>query len=714
MEIDYPAVFEPFFKTPKRYNVGEGGRGRGASWTIARKLITEAAGSKQRVLCTREYQSSIRDSVHRVLVDQIDALKLNQCFVVQRDSITSVAGSEFIFKGLHNNVQEVKSIEGVTRVWVEEAEKVSTNSWEILIPTIRTEGSQFYISYNPDDENGATYQRFHLKPPPDSNVIFSTYADNPWFPKVLRQEMEYCKSVDYEAYEHIWLGKCKTYAEALILRGKFTVEAFETPSDGVQFMFGADFGFSSDPSCLVRMFIRDNTLYIDHEAYGHGVEIDELEKFFEAVPGSRKWRIKADSARPDTISYLRRRGFNIVGAEKGKGSVEDGIQFLRGFKQIIIHPRCTGTKGDFENYKWKRDKITGLILPVPAEGFDHAPDACLKGDTMILTEQGDKAIKDVKIGDKVMTRVGFKPVLWSGISRKNAEMLKIETESGKVVFCTPDHKIFTSAGFIRADAVRYGHELLTVSEEPCKSAKRSFLEVTPTGDTHSQTSGLKKCTSGEAEDLAFTEQYGKQKTDQRLKGTKSITRTGMPSTTISRTLSASKQESTTDGMGQPRKAKRHQGEASTKCDTLPRSGTEAKRGASGTANTLSKLQRQDPYINGNANSAIKLTPSGRGLDLGFARMDVNQNGVGGTESTTLSPTAPYAEKSSSSTNSRRSRLVADRVLTVSVLAEKEAEVFDLTVKDKPEFFANGILVHNCRYALEDYTKQKVSIFQALG
>jgi len=185
--------------------------------------------------------------------------------------------------------------------------------------------------------------------------------------------MEYDKRVDYEKYEHVWLGKVKKYAQALIFRN-VRVEEFETPADA-QFFFGADFGFSNDPAVLGRMFIQDKTLFIDYEAYGVGVEIDELERFYDAVPESRKWQIIADSERPDTISHLKRRGFRIVGAAKGKGSVEDGIAFLRGFEAIVIHPRCRGAVDNFQNYKWKQDRITGEILPVPKEGSDHWPDA---------------------------------------------------------------------------------------------------------------------------------------------------------------------------------------------------------------------------------------------------------------------------------------------------------------------------------------------------
>jgi len=392
MRIEYPAVFNPFFQTPKRYNVAEGGRGRGASWTIARKFVTEGAITKNRYLCTRELQKSIKDSVHRLLVDQINVLGLQSRFVVYKDAIYSASGSEYIFKGLRHAISEIKSIEGITRCWVEEAEKVSEDSWMTLIPTIRREDSQFYISYNPEEEKNATYQRFSVRPPPDSNIIRSTYEDNPWFPEVLRREMEYDKSVDFEKYEHVWLGKLKKYADSLVLRGKFVIEDFETP-ESARFFHGSDFGYSAAPTTIVRCWMGKGTkggliLYVDRDAGGVGIEINQTPRLYRSVmtvPGN--WQIIGDSARPETISYLRQPqrddvdgnlypGFNIIGAEKGAGSVEDGIQFLRSFEKIVIHAtNAKGTAKDAQNYRWKVDRITGQILPIPVDASNDYIDA---------------------------------------------------------------------------------------------------------------------------------------------------------------------------------------------------------------------------------------------------------------------------------------------------------------------------------------------------
>ena len=375
LELQIPHKFEPIVASPRRYNVTHGGRGSAKSQTVARLFISEGAFERHLYLCTREMQNSIKDSVHRLLVDIIYELKLQDRFVITKDSIRSCVGSEFIFKGLHHNINEIKSTEGVDRCWVEEAERVSQESWDILVPTIRKEGSRFYITFNPESEHSATYTKFIKTFPPDSHVIEMNFCDNPWFPKVLRDEMEYDKRVDFEKYEHVWMGKPRRYAQNLIFKGKFRVEAFDTPED-VEFKFGADWGFSNDPSCLIRMFIRDRKLYIDYEAYQVGVEIEELPRFFEQVPGSREWLILADNARPETISFMAGKGFSIRGVEKGKGSVDDGIEFLRSFEEIIIHARCPNTYRDFDNYRWRVDRITGQVLPKPEDGSDHSPDAC--------------------------------------------------------------------------------------------------------------------------------------------------------------------------------------------------------------------------------------------------------------------------------------------------------------------------------------------------
>lgn len=395
---DFPSKLVPILNRSARYKVAWGGRGSAKSWSFARAAILKTAWSSKRVLCTREIQNSIRESVYQLLIDQITLMQLGHRFEIYSDSIYSKSGAEMLFKGMQD-IDQVKSIEAIDIAWMEEANKASKKTWEIFPPSIRKEASEIWVGFNPEDEDDPTYVKFlgPAGPPPDSLVINVNWWDNPWFPEVLRGEMEHMRATDYDLYLHVWEGKCRKHSHALVFKGKFRVSEFETP-ENAQFYFGEDFGFSEDPTCLIRCFIAGREhdsrcptgcrsqhlrLFIDWEAYGRGVELSDLHRFNASVPLSVKWPIRADSARPDTISFLKRPskdtppvpGYNMISAEKGKNSVEDGVQFLRSFEEIVIHPRCKGTIHDFSNYKWKVDKVTGEVLPILVDKDNHAPDA---------------------------------------------------------------------------------------------------------------------------------------------------------------------------------------------------------------------------------------------------------------------------------------------------------------------------------------------------
>lgn len=378
--LSFAPKFKPLFK-PMRYKTFHGGRGGAKSWAVARALVIMAASKRLRILCTREVQNSIKDSVHKLLKDQIEILGLNPWFKVTDEKIVTSSGSEFLFKGLRFDPLGIKSTEGVDICWVEEAQSVSSESWSILIPTIRKEDSEIWVTFNPGEEADPTYQRFIINPPDDSITVEVNYYDNPYLPETLRKEMEYCKRVDYEAYEHIWLGKPKTISDSVIFHRRYKVEAF--PDDLWQqadrLFFGADFGFANDPSTLIRMFMLGTRLYIEYEAYGIGVELDEMPQFYDSIPDVRKWPIKGDNSRPETISYVGRQGFSIDAAAKWSGSVEDGVTYLKGFEEIIIHERCKHTADEFRHYSYKVDKKTGDILPIIVDKFNHCIDAIRYG-----------------------------------------------------------------------------------------------------------------------------------------------------------------------------------------------------------------------------------------------------------------------------------------------------------------------------------------------
>jgi len=206
--LEFPEKLQCLFE-PARYKVAHGGRGSAKSWSFARALLALGAQRKLRILCTREVQKSIKDSVHKLLSDQIEAIGLGWFYQIQNNEIRGANGTEFLFAGLADHtVESIKSYEGVDVVWVEEAHKVSKRSWDILIPTIRKEGSEIWISLNPELETDETYSRFVSDPPANAVVVQINYSDNPWFPAVLEQERVDCLRRDPKGYPQIWEGKC--------------------------------------------------------------------------------------------------------------------------------------------------------------------------------------------------------------------------------------------------------------------------------------------------------------------------------------------------------------------------------------------------------------------------------------------------------------------------------------------------------------------------
>lgn len=216
--IQFPDKLRALF-TPKRYKILYGGRGAAKSWGIARALLLQGAESPLRILCAREVQKTIADSVHRLLVDQIEALGLGWFYSVTENAIRGKNGTEFAFSGIRNqSVVNLKSYEGFDRCWVEEAQVVTKKSWSVLIPTIRKPKSEIWVSFNPELDSDETYVRFVENPPDDSVVIFLTYRDNPWFPEVLEKERAHLFRVDHESYETVWEGKCRSAVEGAIYR----------------------------------------------------------------------------------------------------------------------------------------------------------------------------------------------------------------------------------------------------------------------------------------------------------------------------------------------------------------------------------------------------------------------------------------------------------------------------------------------------------------
>jgi len=362
--------------TPSRYRICTGGRGSAKSWSFATVLVLRALTSPVRVLCVREIQLSIRQSVHRLLTDRIDALGLAPHFDIKEHSITSRAGGEFIFEGLYSNFSKLKSLEGVSLCWIEESESVSERSLETLIPTIRATGSELWLTMNPDDEHAAAYRRFVINPPPGCRHVHVTLDDNPWLPVELRREADYLRSVDYDAFAHIWLGATRRISNAIVFANKYVVEEFTPGADWDGPYQGSDLGFAVDPTTLVRVWVKGQRLYIEFECYAIGVDIIDLPALFDQIPRAREYVTRMDSARPETISHLQQHGYpNVRAVTKGAGSVESGIAHIRSYECVVIHPRCTHTLDEFQNYAYRVDRLSGDVLPDLKPGSDHLIDA---------------------------------------------------------------------------------------------------------------------------------------------------------------------------------------------------------------------------------------------------------------------------------------------------------------------------------------------------
>lgn len=359
---------------PVRYRAVYGGRGSAKSHSFATALLLKAGESPLRILCAREIQKSIKDSVKRLLDDKIRDLGLSSFYDSTDTEIRGKNGSLFLFHGLRTNPESVKSAEGIDIAAIFEADRVSQRSLELLIPTVRKQGSEIWAEWNPNLPTDPIDAMFRGgEKPPGSIVRQVNFDSNPFFPEVLRRDLEWDKRRDPEKYAHIWLGGYQQHSEARVFKN-WSIEEFDRPQ-GTIYRLGADWGYAIDPSVLIRCSIEGNRIYIDHEAYMVGCEIVNLPDLFRGVPESSKWFITADSARPETISYLQAHGFpKIVGAQKGAKSVEEGINFLQSF-DIVVHPRCKHVIDELTLYRYKQDPLTGQVLPILEDKNNHCIDA---------------------------------------------------------------------------------------------------------------------------------------------------------------------------------------------------------------------------------------------------------------------------------------------------------------------------------------------------
>lgn len=383
LQIPTAAVFEPLLRSDARYLGAHGGRGSGKSQFFAGLALERSVSAPTDIVCLRQIQRSLKFSVKREIENAIERYNAGYYFDVQDRQILSkpaIGGKgTMIFEGLQDHTADsIKSLSNFDVALLDEGQAVKRHAWSILRPTLRKPGSQIWCGWNPQTTDDPVDEFFRgAQRHPRAVVVEANWRDNPWFPSELEEERQHDeRALSPEAYAWVWDGAYLQLGDALVFRN-WRIEEFDTPP-GVVHRLGADWGYSIDPSTMVRCHMhaeQPRRLYIDHEAWQIGCEIDRLPDLFRAIPEAESWPSVADSSRPETIGYMRAHGFpKMRAAIKGAGSVEDGVQWLQSL-EIVVHPRCVRTIQELRTYAYKVDKESGKPLPILGDKDNHVIDA---------------------------------------------------------------------------------------------------------------------------------------------------------------------------------------------------------------------------------------------------------------------------------------------------------------------------------------------------
>lgn len=384
--IELPPKLVPILSPPLgsvRQRAAYGGRGGGKSFCFAVMALLFGYQKKIDVLCAREFAVSIRYSFWRELVAALNHYPwLNDFYDVGVKEIVGKNGTMFAFKGLRMNINNIKGMSNFDICILEEAEELSSTVWSVLPPTIRKPGSEIWSMHNPGKKGSPTDIQIIQKPPRNALITDIQYYDNPFFSDILNEQRLRDKEIySKERYNHIWEGRYLEISDAQIFKDKYVVEEFTPGRDWEGPYQGLDFGFSQDPTAAVRFWRHNEVLYIEYESGDTHLELDRTVDYINnEIPDFYLHKIIADSARPESIDYLKRHGFPyITAAKKGKGSVEDGIAGIRAHKKVVIHPRCGNSYYEFKHYEYKKDQHSQEILANPIDANNHYIDAIRYG-----------------------------------------------------------------------------------------------------------------------------------------------------------------------------------------------------------------------------------------------------------------------------------------------------------------------------------------------
>lgn len=390
--IEIPNEYRRLFDTDWREAAIYGGRYSLKSHTVARVLLIRARQSKIRIACFREYQNSIADSSHQLLSDLIKYYELKEFEVTNNSIINTITGSDFLFKGLHNNEQSIKSIEGIDIAWVEEAQTISDTSIEVLTPTVRKDKSQIIYTYNRLLDEDPVHKRLVLEGRPNTLIINANYdiaLKYGMMPEVIKLEMEDDKKNRPLLYKHKWLGdpynqERKIYKDWNIID--------EIPHEARLERYGLDFGYTNDPTAIVAIYYYNGGYILDEITFRKGLSNKDIADILNNRPHAM---VIADSAEPKSIDELRLHGINVSPAQKGPGSISRGIGFVQA-QRISVTKHSTNIINEYRNYLFMVDK-NGKITNDPEGGKDHSMDAIRYALASIIKYDDDDADEEFSL-----------------------------------------------------------------------------------------------------------------------------------------------------------------------------------------------------------------------------------------------------------------------------------------------------------------------------
>ena len=370
------------FFEPARFKAVYGGRACGKSHTFAELMLARMVCDPDlQCVCIRKYRVTLTNSTQLLLKNKVTDLGWDDYFDVQQTQIKRKGGRGFItFVGMQDhNASSIKGFENFGIAWVDEASEIDQFSLDLLIPTLRSEGAETWFSWNPDQPTDPVDYFFRGPNLPKNSIIKGiSFKDNPFLTQTSKDDEERDRIADPEKHEWIWLGGYNVKSDAVVFAGRWRIAETDTATwDGPY--YGADWGFANDPTAAVEIWVSGQQVYISRESYAYRLETDKIaNRWLKDIPGMEKAICRADNARPESISYLRRHGFpNLRPCSKWPNCVEDGIDWLRSF-EILVHPNCVNTQTELKRYRYKENK-GGDVLAQIVDKDNHVLDSVRYG-----------------------------------------------------------------------------------------------------------------------------------------------------------------------------------------------------------------------------------------------------------------------------------------------------------------------------------------------